>query len=266
MLKSKSKTQLKQTLDGIYAQYHHPRYLGLDPLVCVRKSKDRRSRETVGLLAASLAYGRVEIIVRNINTVINLAGGSFIDFVANTTYREKLKSLAGFKHRFNDATDIAALLESAKLVMGEYGSLEKCFSGCMAQSGGVFRDALASFTDAIKGYGRACCGDRASFEYLIPSPLRGSACKRMVLYLRWMVRADDGIDLGVWKSVPASCLLMPVDTHVARIARGYGLTKRNSADWKMAEEITAVLREFDHDDPVRYDFSLCHVGMVDFRK
>jgi len=258
--------QLKQTLDRIYAKYHHPDYLGLDPLVCVRKSKDRRSREAAGLLAASLAYGRVEIIVRNINTIIDLTNGNFIDFVLNTSYREKLKSLTGFKHRFNDATDIAALLESSKSIMAGYGSLEKCFGVCMKQSGGVFKDALTSFTGIIKDNGRAHCGDRASFEYLIPSPSKGSACKRMVLYLRWMVRKDDGIDLGVWKSVPASCLLIPVDTHVARIAREYGLTKRNSADWKMAEEITAVLREFDPDDPVRYDFALCHVGMVDFRK
>jgi len=257
---------LKQVLDGIYAQYHHPQYLGLDPLVCVRKFKDRGNREALGLLAASLAYGRVEIIVRNINTVIDIMDNNPVNFIVNTSYREKLKLLGGFKHRFNDGVDIAALLESVKSIMGEYGSLEKCFSGCMAQNGGVFRDALTSLTDIIREFGGRYAGKRASFDYLIPSPAKGSACKRIVLYLRWMVRKDDGIDLGVWKSVPTSCLLVPVDTHVAKIARGYGLTKRNSADWKMAEEITAALREFDPDDPVRYDFALCHAGMVDFRQ
>jgi uncharacterized protein (TIGR02757 family) len=87
----------------------------------------------------------------------------------------------------------------------------------------------------------------------------------MALYLRWMARKDDGIDLGAWKSVPASMLLVPVDTHIARVAKFHGLTARNSADWKMSEEITAALRAFDAEDPVRYDFALCHAGMAEFR-
>jgi len=257
--------ELKHTLDGIYEKYHHPKYLGLDPLICVHRFKDRESRERVGLLAAVLAYGRVEIIVRNINTVIGIMDNDPVSFIASTSYRDKLKSLGRFKHRFNDGQDIAALLESIKVITGEWGSMEKCFGDCMERSGHQFKAALTSFTDTIKANARRHIGSRASFEYLIPSPDKGSACKRMVLYLRWMVRKDDGIDLGVWKSVPTSCLLIPVDTHVAKIARGYGFTNRNSADWKMAEEITSVLRQFDPDDPVRYDFSLCHAGMVGIR-
>jgi uncharacterized protein (TIGR02757 family) len=136
----------------------------------------------------------------------------------------------------------------------------------MDENDNQFKGAVTSFTDILKDRGKIHCGNRASFEYLLPSPQNGSACKRTVLYLRWMIREEDGIDLGVWKSVRPSCLLVPVDTHVAKIARGHGLTKRNSADWKMAEEITAALREFDPDDPVKYDFALCHAGMVDFRR
>jgi len=256
----------REKIEEIYAGYHDPKYLGLDPLICVRRFADRDSREAIGLLAASLAYGRVEIIVRNIDTVIGIMDNNPVNFIVNTPYEEKLKLLGGFKHRFNDGLDIADLLESVKITTLEYGSLEKCFGGCMARNGSRFKDALTSFTDIIRENGGRHTGKRASFEYLIPSPAKGSACKRMVLYLRWMIRKDDGIDLGVWKSVPASCLLMPVDTHVAKIARKYGLTQRKSADWKMAEEITAALREFDPEDPVRYDFSLCHEGMVDFRK
>jgi uncharacterized protein (TIGR02757 family) len=257
---------LKQTIDGIYAKYHHPKYLGLDPLVCVHRFKERDEREAVGLLSAVLAYGRVEIIVRNINTVIDIMDSDPVGFIKNTSYKEKLKSLASFKHRFNDGTDIAALLQAIGMVIEEYGSLEKCFRHCMDGNDNQFKGAVTSFTDILKDRGRSYCGSRAGFEYLLPSPQNGSACKRTVLYLRWMIREEDGIDLGVWKSVPASCLLVPVDTHVAKIARGYGLTKRNSADWKMAEEITAALREFDPDDPVKYDFALCHAGMVDFRR
>jgi uncharacterized protein (TIGR02757 family) len=261
----------KKEIESIYRQYHHPRYLGLDPLVCVRRFDNDADREVVGLFASALAYGRVEMIVRNINGLIDGAlGGDPVGFVKSAPYREKRRLLANFKHRFNDGDDIAALLEAANVLIRRYGSLEGCFVDCLARSGGQFKEALALFTDELKGApaevqparGAAL---RPSFEYLFPSPRRGSACKRLALYLRWMVRPDDGIDLGVWKGVPASFLIVPVDTHVKQVAKRYGLTARNGADWKMAEEITAALREFDPDDPVRYDFSLCHADMLDFR-
>jgi len=257
--------QLKQTLEEIYKKYHHPQFLGLDPLICVRRFHSDEEREVVGLLAASLAYGRVEIIVRNIEALLALMQRSPVEFIMDTGYQEKLKLFAGFKHRFNDGQDIAALLEAVKLVKQEYGTLEKCFCMCMDKNENQFKTALTSFTNIIKDKGRAYCGNRQSFEYLIPSPDRGSACKRAVMYLRWMIREDDGIDLGVWKDISTAALVMPVDTHVARIARDLGFTKRNAADWRMAAEITDALREFDPHDPVRYDFSLCRAGMVDFR-
>jgi uncharacterized protein (TIGR02757 family) len=261
----------KKEIESIYRQYHHPRYLGLDPLICVRRFDDDANRESVGLFASALAYGRVEMIVRNINGLIDGAmGGDPAGFVKSVPYGEKRRLLAKFKHRFNDGDDMAALLEAANILIRRYGSLEVCFVDCLARSGGQFKEALALFADGLKG---ALAEDRltraaalrSGFEYLIPSPRRGSACKRMSLYLRWMVRPDDGIDLGVWNNVPASILIVPVDTHVKQVAQRYGLTTRNGADWKMAEEITAALREFDPDDPARYDFSLCHANMVDFR-
>jgi uncharacterized protein (TIGR02757 family) len=256
----------KAKIESIYRQYHHPRYLGLDPLVCVRRFDDDESREAVGLFSAALAYGRVEIIVRNINLLIDdVMKGDPVSFIKGTAYREKRKALATFKHRFNDGEDVAALLEAVKIITSRYGSLGGCFNGCLKRSDGQFKPALTLFTDELKEVLKDGKTSRPSFEYLIPSPARGSACKRMALYLRWMVRKDDGIDLGVWKDIPPSILLVPVDTHVAQIARHYGLTTRTSADWKMAEEITSALRKFDPNDPVRYDFSLCHAGMINYR-
>jgi len=257
--------QLKQTLEEIYKKYHHPQFLGLDPLICVRRFESSENREVAGLLAASLAYGRVEIIVRNIEVLLSLMQNSPFEFVMNTGYQEKLNLFAGFKHRFNDGQDIAALLEAAAFVRREYGSLGECFLNCMRQSGGEFKSAVEEFTAALKKKGRSLCGGRQSFQYLLPSPLQGSACKRVVMYLRWMIRKDDGIDLGVWEHISTADLLIPVDTHVARIAQSLNFTKRKNADWKMAQEITGALREFDPNDPVRYDFSLCRAGMVDFR-
>ncbi|MCL2688432.1 MAG: TIGR02757 family protein [Chitinispirillia bacterium] len=259
------KKQLKQTLEKIYKKYHHPKFLGLDPLICVRRFEDNENREVAGLLSAGLAYGRVEIIVRNIETLLSLMQRSPVDFIMDTDYQEKRKLFADFKHRFNDGQDIAALLESIKNIISEYGSLEKCFCQCMDKNENQFKDALTSFTNIIKDKGRAFCGDRQSFEYLIPSPDRGSACKRVVMYMRWMIREDDGIDLGVWKDISAANLIMPVDTHVAKIAQTLRFTERKTADWRMAAEITDALKEFDPCDPVRYDFSLCRAGMVDFR-
>lgn len=262
--------KIKNIIDEIFAEYHHPKYIGLDPLVCVHRFKERDDIEIVGLLASALAYGRVEIIVRSINTIIDVMDNEPAEFIRDTSYDKKVKLLGEFKHRFNDGVDIAALLQAIDTIMQQYGTLEKCFCQCMDMfindNDGQFKAALTSFTNIIKDNGRAYCGDRQSFEYLIPSPAKGSACKRMVMFLRWMIRENDGIDLGVWKFIPTSCLLVPVDTHVAQIARHYGLTSRTAADWKMAEEITDALRELDRDDPVKYDFALCHAGMVEYRK
>ena len=107
--------------------------------------------------------------------------------------------------------------------------------------------------------------NQKSFNYLFPDPEGGSACKRMNMYFRWMIRKNDGIDFGMWKHIPSSILVMPVDVHVARIARMFGLTLRKNPDWKMAEEITKTLKKLDPDDPVKYDFSLCRYGMDQFR-
>jgi uncharacterized protein (TIGR02757 family) len=129
------------------------------------------------------------------------------------------------------------------------------------------RTALARLSDEVRMRAARISGVAGrGFDFLVPSPESGCACKRMAMYLRWMVRPDDGIDMGVWKSVPPSALVIPVDTHIAAIARELRLTGRKTADWRMAEEITARLRRIDPFDPVRFDFSLCRTGMVSVRK
>jgi uncharacterized protein (TIGR02757 family) len=253
----------KREIESIYRKHHNKRYLDKDPLGCVRRFDDGESREVVGLFAAALARGQVGTIVRNINKLIDgYMGGDPLSFVKDVSYKDKRRILTDFKHRFNDGRDIAALLEAEKRVIRRYESLGGCFSDCLTRSGGQFRAALTLFTDELKDVlikDAVTRNDlRPSFESMIPSPAKGSACKRMALYLRWMVRKDDGIDLGVWKDIPPSILLVPVDTHVKQIAIHYGLTTLNTANWKMAEEITSALRRFDPNDPVRYDFSLCH--------
>jgi uncharacterized protein (TIGR02757 family) len=262
-------SSLKTFLETQYSRYHRPEYLCMDPLVCLQKFTAPRDLEIAGLVAAALAYGRVEIIIRNVSRVFALTGNSIADFALEKTLREKLRAFHGFKHRFNDGNDIAHLLHGIGRVCREHGSLELFFVKGLSPGDETVKPALCHFTCGIKSAMSASTAGRRrrnSLEYLLPSPESGSACKRLNMYLRWMIRENDGIDCGVWRRVPASLLVMPLDTHVARIAGSLGLTTRKSVGWPMAEEITARLRAYDPRDPVRYDFSLCRSGMVDFRR
>lgn len=251
---------------AIYRQYHRSEYLGMDPLVCVRRHREPADIEVAGLVASSLAYGRVEQIIRSIEKVFHTMGPSVRSFCVDTPLAEKRRRLAGFKHRFNDGDDIAALLDAAGNVIERHGSLEAMFGKCLSAHKG-YREALAAFCEELRTEAtRAPKKPGPSFGYLLPCPSRGSACKRLNMYMRWMVRENDGIDLEVWRNVSPSMLIMPVDTHVARTARRLGLTSRRTPDWRMAEEITECLRAVDRDDPVRFDFSLCRYGMALHRR
>lgn len=256
---------LKELLESTYALYHKPEYMRIDPLLCVHVFKKKGDIEIGSFIASSLAYGRAEIIIRNVNDLFARMSKKPYDFILNTSYKEKLDAFGGFKHRFNSAIDMAILSESLAHCVREYGSVEELFSSA-ATSGGV-REKLEHLTAKLKKNARAVTKSvPPSFDYLLPSPSSGSACKRLNMYLRWMVRKNDGIDFGIWKKVSSSILIMPIDTHIAKVGHTLGLTKRSAVDWKMAEEITSGLRACDPIDPVRYDFSLCRAGMISFRK
>jgi uncharacterized protein (TIGR02757 family) len=251
----------------IYDQYHRPEFIGIDPLVTVRKFENRADREIGGFVAASLSYGRVETIIRSIDDLFARMGCSPAEFAVSTRYAEKCRLFRGFKHRFNDGNDMARLLQALGDCAAEHGSIGSLFKMRFDDAAGDMRGALIGFGDSIRQKAGSVPGTAgAGFPFLLPSPATGCACKRMVMYLRWMVRRDDGIDLGVWNALPASALIIPVDTHIAAIARTFRMTDRKAADWRMAEEITACLRRIDPFDPVRFDFSLCRSGMVRLRK
>lgn len=257
---------LKKTLETIYSRYHDPAFLRIDPLECVHTIKGGSQQEIAGLLCAVLAYGRAEIIIRNCNRVLDIMNRNPVDFVLNTNFKEKVSLLYGFKHRFNDNYDIALLLQCVGQIILEYGSIEAFFKSLYKRNQPM-KVTISRFVEEMKAFSHTFCRlEKKSFEYLLPSPESGSACKRLNMYFRWMIRKNDGIDLGVWKNLPSSMLIIPVDTHVAQIAQNFGLSKRKNADWIMAEEITSRLREIDPVDPVRFDFSLCRMGMVNYRK
>ena len=165
------------------------------------------------------------------------------------------RRLGKFRHRVYKGKHIAGLLLHTRELLDVHGSLGQAMDTHMQSAGGDFREALARLADELRGDIR----DRG-MRHLVSDPRAGSACKRLLLYCRWMVRPDDGLDLGLWNLSP-SVLVMPIDTHVHRIARNLGHTDRRDASWVTAAEVTSALRAFDAEDPVKYDFALCHLGI-----
>lgn len=259
-------SELIRKLDKVYAKYHRPAFLRMDPLEYVRRLQGKKNREIAGLAFSSLSYGRVEQIRSTIEEILARTGSDLYGFAAGTTLAEKKKTLSNVKHRFNAGDDVAVLMECAVMAMERSGSLEDYFCKGLDKSHKTVREALDRFSFGLRGIAQTSCGRPSRhFAFLLPAPGSGSACKRLAMFLRWMVRDDDGIDLGEWNRVPSSMLVMPVDTHIATVSRCLGLTRRKTPDWTMVEEVTAAMRNVSPCDPARYDFSLCRAGMIDFR-
>lgn len=252
-------TDQKALVSRIYARYHRPEYLEQDPLGWVHRFSRPEDQEMAGLLASSLAYGRVAGILSTLDRLNRIMKKGPFDFALNTSFDSKRQALSGLKHRFTTGLDLCVLLESAARTIRRYGSLGSLFSTLDATSEGM-REALGKFAAFLMKMAEDL--PTSGLEYLLPMPQKGSACKRLNMFLRWMVRPRDGIDLGLWTGVSPARLLIPVDVHVARVARRIQLTRRTTPDWAMAEEITNQLRHFSPRDPVKYDFSLCKSGML----
>lgn len=246
-------TPLQKRLDRLLENADRSAHLASDPVSFVHRYEDAADREVVGLIASSLAFGNVVAVRRSVQRVLDALGdppARAID-VDPRTLRRRLR---GFVHRVYRGEHLATVLSRAARIRREQGSLGEALATHVRASD--FREALARLADDLRG---ARATDRG-LRHLVPDPRAGSACKRLLLYARWMARPADGVDLGQWPLAP-SLLVMPVDTHIQRIAHNVGLTERTDASWRTAEEITAALRRFDPLDPVKYDFALCHLGI-----
>ncbi|HEY6873651.1 MAG TPA: TIGR02757 family protein [Geobacteraceae bacterium] len=258
--------RLKTVLDNLYAARSQT-HLANDPLSFCHRYQAPEDREVVGLVASCLAYGNVKIILRTLAAVFGKMGPSPRKFVETFEPERGLALFAGFKHRFNDARDLCALLLAARTMLDEADTIGEFFLGCHDKTADDITPSLTEFSAAVRAIDySAVFGSReipagSYFSFLFPSPASGSACKRLCMYLRWMVRPDDGIDLGLWRGVSPAQLVIPVDAHIQRLSRYLGLTRRKQADWRMAREITQALRRLDPSDPVKYDFALCHLGI-----
>jgi len=239
--------------------------LPLDPVSLPHRYRDPRDVEVAGLLAASLAYGRADLFLPKVTRLLESMGASPAAFVRGLDVVGAKALLDGFVYRFNVGADVAVLLLGMGRMLERRGSLEAGFLSAYEDAGGDLHAALGAFVRDLRDVDveaiRRMLGRTRGLDHLLPVPLGTGAAKRLHLYLRWMVRGPDAVDLGVWKRVPANALLVPLDTHVARLAWRLGLVRRRTMGWAAAEDITANLRVIDPADPVRYDFVLCHHGM-----
>ncbi|HXG57393.1 MAG TPA: TIGR02757 family protein [Thermoanaerobaculia bacterium] len=250
---------LRERLDALAATFDLST-IEPDPLQLVRAFDHPLDQEVAGLIAAAFAYGRAGIVVRNAGAVLAKMTPSPHRYLAAFDREEAMRRFRGFSHRFHKTPELVALLGCIAGAIERHGSLGALFRECYDDTDRDIAPSLTRFVARLRS--AAPSRHRASIAYLLTSPEDGSACKRMNLYLRWMVRRTEP-DLGLWDFADPARLIIPLDTHVHRIAAFLGLTRRASADWKAARAITDRLARFDPADPVRYDFAICRLGILD---
>jgi uncharacterized protein (TIGR02757 family) len=237
-----------------------------DPLQLVLRYDDPSDQEVAGLLAAAFAYGRADIIVANIGSVLERMTPSPYRYLLAFDAREASRRFASFAHRFHKTRELVALFACLAGVIREHGSIGALFEECYDPGESDIGPSLGRFVVRVlagaNGRARSAATKKA-LRYLLTSPEDGSACKRMNLFLRWMIRRTPP-DLGLWTFADPSHLLIPLDTHVHRISTFLGLCDRATPDWKAARALTDRLARLDPADPVRYDFALCRLGILDF--
>ena len=254
--------EIKSVLDRLYVKYNRRDNIAPDPLGFVYKYSNKADREIVGLLSAMLAYGRVAQISNSLEKLLGIIGKSPAQFVRQFD-KSKKTCFKDFKHRFNTGSDIADLLELLKWVLEKHGSIERFFIDGYNKDDTNIAGALSVFCRTLLQKHAADNNGvvRQSFKYLLSDPANKSACKRLNLYLRWMVR-DDDVDAGTWKLVDKSKLIIPMDVHMSRVTRVMGFHDARNITLSTAVEVTARFAEIEPADPVKYDFVLCRMSMI----
>lgn len=245
----------RERLESIYRKYNRQRFVHPDPVELLYAYERIEDREIAGWIAASLAYGRVHQILKSVGLVLETMGKSPSRYLQTATPRSLNHDFFGFVHRFATGTQVAGLLTGLRQVILDHGTLGACFVAGFDKNDTSVLPALGRLIDKIYD------GVSRDPGHLLPRPERGSACKRLNLFLRWMVRRDR-VDPGGWDSVPASKLIIPLDTHMHRIGRMAGMTSRRQGNMRTALEITEKFKLISPDDPVRYDFALTRIGIL----
>jgi len=250
----------KKYLDELVKTYEVPAFIDEDPVQFPHRYTKQADIEVSGLISTCFAYGSRKKIIETLENIHELFNGSPADFVMNFDTDRDAELFKGFVYRYNTERDLILLIYVLGQTLKEYGTLENAFMSGFNPDDKNIKQSLTNFVNLLRSF-LPC--DESTFRglfHLIPSPALGSACKRLNLFLKWMVRKPP-VDLNIWKNIPGGKLIIPLDTHVARISRSHGLTSRQSNDWKTAEEITENLKKFDPDDPAKYDFAIFGLGI-----
>ncbi len=250
-------------LDQVVATYNHPRYLGTDPLSTLHRYADPRDQELVGFLAAGLAFGNVKAVIAAIDRALAPLGERPAERLARMDEAEAARAAAGFNHRWIFEQDLAQIYRLLGAVARRGGGLEPLFARGMTPDAPDVRPGARALVDGLTelALGLGLDLGRLGTRYFLSDPTGAGAAKRLHMFLRWMIRRD-GLDLGLWTSATPAQLVVPLDTHVARLSGYLGLTRLKSPGGRMALDITESLRRLDPADPVKYDFALTRLGIL----
>ncbi len=271
-----SHPRARSEIELIYEQYHKPQFLGLDPLLISHEDKTRSDRVRVALLSAILAYGGVRQIQSSLRAWLQLLSEwnhGDLDQLAEVAFEsqgrdETLRIFDAFRHRFNTGSDVLQLLALTEWSVRQYGSLKNHFEAGLSCGTRDLTAALTFVMEDLEREAQKWQGTQGKyFSHMLTSPKRGGVCKRWVMFLKWMIRSDD-IDLGYWKdsTLRPHHLVIPLDVHLSRLVRHFGLVNGAAQTWKNAVLATEGLKKIDAQDPTRFDFSLCRYGMLEFGK
>lgn len=260
---NKQTAQINNILEKLYHRYNQRELISPDPLQFLYRYANPADIEIAAFLASALAYGRVEQIEKSLDNLLGRMGDSPYEFVMNFD-RSSRRALKDFKHRFTAGDDISDLLALLKAATSRHGSIERFFAGGYNPDDKNIVPALSKFCNSLLDiYAEGHKGQISrGLKYLLVSPDGGSACKRLNLFLRWMVR-DDDVDAGLWKSIDKAKLIVPVDVHMSRLCKILGLYNRKTVSLPAAVEITESFAEIEPADPVKYDFALSRIGIVE---
>lgn len=253
-----NKSALQEFLDQKSDQYNNSQFVSEDPISIPHRFSRLQDIEISGFFAAILSWGRRDTIVNNSRKLMDLMGNAPYDFILHHTEKD-LKPFLSFTHRTFNATDLLFFVGALQEYYSTFVSLESAFSTHLQPGDKNVRRALVGFQEIIFA-GEHPLRTRKHLS----SPARNSACKRLNMYLRWMVRCDlRGVDFGLWKTISPAQLIIPMDIHVSRVAKRLGLLEKETVNWKNAERLTEELQKFDPNDPVKYDFALFGLGVME---
>ena len=260
---SKRTAQIRDILEKLYKRYNRRELISPDPLQFLYRYSDPADIEITAFLASALAYGRVQQIEKSLDNLLGRMGDSPSEFVINFD-KEKRRMLNDFKHRFTTGDDISDLLTLLRTIISRCGSIEQYFALGYNPGDNNIIPALSKFCNSLLDIHAAGPKGQPTrgLKYLLVSPDGGSACKRLNLFLRWMVR-DDDVDAGLWKSIDKAKLIVPIDVHMGRLCKILDLYDRKTVSLSAATEITESFAEIEPADPVKYDFALSRIGILE---